>query len=63
MLVEDQSFALAAAVDTHMEALDYRPRALLEHAPGLHRPREKLHQVEAWMLPSVALNADVSATT
>src|SRR5690606_28024391 len=36
-LVENQPFALAAAVDLHVKAFDHVARAILKHAPGLHR--------------------------
>ncbi|MNH16051.1 hypothetical protein D3C81_877600 [compost metagenome] len=62
MLVEDQSFTLTAGVDTHFKALDDLSRTLLEHAPGMHRSREKRYKVQAWLLCGVTRHVDVSAT-
>jgi len=46
VLVEHERSVSLAALDHDMEALDDLAIALLEHAPGVGRAREVLHEVE-----------------
>ena len=60
-LVEDQLVALAAALDIDVEALDHLTGAILEHAPGLHRPGEVGGQIQHGFLVGVTLDRDLAA--
>ncbi|MNZ37078.1 hypothetical protein D3C78_545180 [compost metagenome] len=62
VLVKNQPVTFAAAVDAHIEAFDHFPRAILEHAPGLHRHGEERDQVQRRLFTGVMVDLDIAAT-